>query len=160
MRIAILSDTHDDMQRLTAAMRLIDALKPEAIIHCGDICAPAMLAPLAGRQAAFVFGNNDFDTDGLREEARRLGIICLGQGGGLSLAGRSIAVCHGHDPGMRDRMIRDRVDYLFSGHTHSRHDIRSGPTRLINPGALFRAREKTIALLDLATDTLATHEVV
>ena len=41
------------------------------------------------------------------------------------------------------------VDFLFYGHTHAAEEHRTGPTRVINPGALHRARPKTFVILDL-----------
>ena len=159
MLIAILSDTHDDMPRLVRAMAMIDTLQPQAIIHCGDLCSPDMLAPLANRNAYFVFGNNDFAHDELRAEAKRLNITCLDHCGQLTLAGKTIIVMHGHDHRARDRVLMANVDYLFSGHTHLQHDSRQRSTRMINPGALFRAREKTFATVDLVKDTVTVHIV-
>jgi len=159
MHIAILSDTHDDLQRLERAMVLIDALKPDAVIHCGDLCGPHMLAPLGGRRASFVFGNNDYEEAALRKEGQRLGIECLGHGGQITLEGKTIGVMHGHDFRAREKMLAAGVDYLLSGHTHARHDTRIGATRLINPGALYRAKEKTFVVLNLATDGLTVHQV-
>src|SRR5438045_2689187 len=112
MLIAILSDTHDDMPRLLRAMAMIDTLKPAAIIHCGDLCSPDMLAPLANKNAHFVFGNNDFAYDELRAAAKSLNITCLDHGGRITLAGKTIAITHGHDQRAHERMLIARVDYL------------------------------------------------
>jgi predicted phosphodiesterase len=40
---------------------------------------------------------------------------------------------------------------VFYGHTHQAAEHRTGKTRVINPGALHRARPKTFVVLDLAT---------
>lgn len=45
-------------------------------------------------------------------------------------------------------------DYLLSGHSHIARDWRAGPTRRINPGALFEAEELSVASLDLESDDL------
>jgi hypothetical protein len=45
-------------------------------------------------------------------------------------------------------------DYLFHGHTHVVRDDRIGKLRIINPGALYRASRKTVALLNLTDDRL------
>jgi predicted phosphodiesterase len=50
------------------------------------------------------------------------------------------------------RLLAARPDYLLSGHAHIPGDRRDGPTRRINPGALDRADEFTVALLDLGAD--------
>ena len=51
------------------------------------------------------------------------------------------------------------VRYLCHGHTHTALDARRGKTRVINPGALHRAAEYTVALLDTDTDTLTFYPV-
>ena len=62
---------------------------------------------------------------------------------------------HGDDFSLKKKILLDQDhDYLFLGHTHVRHEERVGKTRVINPGALYRAREKTVALLDTETDKL------
>jgi predicted phosphodiesterase len=40
---------------------------------------------------------------------------------------------------------------LLQGHTHVRADERVGTVRVINPGALHRAAQKTVATLDTET---------
>jgi predicted phosphodiesterase len=45
-------------------------------------------------------------------------------------------------------------DYLLFGHSHRPTDERRGPTRRINPGALHRAKVRTVAVLDMARDSL------
>ena len=52
-------------------------------------------------------------------------------------------------------MRTEGVAYLCHGHTHATRDERLGPTRVINPGALFRARRHTVAVLDLARDEVS-----
>jgi len=49
-----------------------------------------------------------------------------------------------------------QYDYLFYGHSHVASEHRTGPTRIINPGALHRARPKTFAVLDLESGDMAS----
>jgi predicted phosphodiesterase len=46
------------------------------------------------------------------------------------------------------------VDYIIHGHTHRAAHVRIDHVRLINPGALERARPRTVATLDVANDAL------
>jgi putative phosphoesterase len=156
MLIALLSDTHDNAANTRAALALLAPHQPAAYIHCGDLCDPEMLAHFAGLPFHFVFGNNDFDHAGLRACASEHKLHCLGKFGTLTLAGKTLAVLHGDDiPALRQAQFSNRYDYIFLGHSHQTSDTRPAPrTRQINPGALHRAPEKTVALLDLATDTL------
>jgi predicted phosphodiesterase len=50
-------------------------------------------------------------------------------------------------------------DYLFFGHSHKATDFQQGPTRFINPGALYRAPKWTYVTLDLATGEIQWHEI-
>jgi uncharacterized protein len=156
VKIGILSDTHDRFETAMAAVRLLQQAGATYLIHCGDVGGTHMLDPLAGTPAAFVFGNNDFERDELRNYASLLGIKCLGNFGVLELAGKQIAVTHGDDHRLLNRLVRPEqpLDYLLTGHTHLKHDRRVGKIRLINPGALHRAAVKTVATLDLELDEL------
>lgn len=155
MWLGILSDTHDEWERTQLAVRLLQAEGADALIHCGDITEPSMLAALAGLPSYFVFGNHDSDNvPYLRQAAAEAGVACLGWGGIVDLSGKRLGVVHGHLSSDLRRVMADRPDYLFSGHSHLVHDRREGVTRRINPGALFEAREFTVALLHLETDDL------
>ena len=61
---------------------------------------------------------------------------------------------HGHLYKVHQQLLASQPDYLLTGHSHVAADSREGTTRLINPGALHRARPYTVALLNLADDPL------
>ena len=74
----------------------------------------------------------------------------------LELGGKRVAVIHGDDYKLKQRLLSEqRHDYLFQGHTHLRADETVGRTRVINPGALHRAKEKTVATLDTESGKVA-----
>jgi len=159
--IGILSDTHGRVSITRNAIRTLVARGALHLIHCGDLDTQPVLDELVGHPASFVFGNNDYDRPTLRRYAESIGVNCLGSYGVIELAGKKIAVTHGDDHRVSSRLTsrgnEPGYDYLFTGHTHVRHDNRlpTGP-RWINPGALYRAQIKTVALLDLSTDTLTS----
>lgn len=161
MLIGILSDTHDQVEITKAAVALLKNQGAEFFIHCGDVGSEQILDQLAGLQAGFVFGNTDWDTDGLSRYAAHIGVACHNHFADLTLDGKRFAVLHGDDSTLRERiLIAQNHDYLLQGHTHVRMADRVGKTRLINPGALYRTRHKTVATLDTTTDTLTFLEVV
>lgn len=160
MLLGILSDTHDRVDAMVEAMRLLRAAGSQFYIHCGDVGSEPILDHLAGEHAAFVYGNNDWDRQGLGRYAEAIGVQCLDDFGTLELDGKRIAVTHGDDAGRVKRILAEQEhDYLLLGHSHVTEDRRVGRTRVINPGALHRARVKTVATLDLATDALNWIEV-
>jgi putative phosphoesterase len=155
MRLGILSDTHNRLDRTRRAVGLLRAEGAEVLIHCGDLTGPEVVAACGGLPGYYVFGNNDADNvPGLERAMTESGAVCLGWGGEVTLAGKRVAVVHGHMGTDVRRLLAARPDYLLSGHSHIPADRRDGPTRRINPGALHRADQFTVALLDLESDEL------
>jgi putative phosphoesterase len=158
--IGILSDTHDRADWMAAGIRTLQKAGAAFFIHCGDIGGQDCIDLLAGLPSAFVFGNTDFDRAGLARYAAQVDVACYGNFGDLELDGKRVAVLHGDDYRLKQRLLAaQQHDYLFQGHTHVRADQRVGRTRVINPGALHRAAVKTVVTLDTATDTLTAFEV-
>ncbi|MCB0152317.1 MAG: metallophosphoesterase family protein, partial [Caldilineaceae bacterium] len=63
-KIAVFSDSHDQIASLTKALDHANAAGAEVLLHCGDLCAPFMLNLLGEKFAGpihVVFGNNDGD---------------------------------------------------------------------------------------------------
>jgi hypothetical protein len=155
MRIGILSDTHDRELAMKAAMQVLKEQQVEFYIHCGDVGSQRILDQLAGVPSAFVWGNNDWDRPDLKRYAQRLGIGCFDSLAELDLGGKKIAVIHGDDYRLKQQILQEqRHDYLLQGHTHVRNDQKVGKIRCINPGALHRAKEKTVAVLNTDLDQL------
>lgn len=154
MRIGILSDTHDRVERTALAVQLLIAQGAEALIHCGDLTSAAVVAECSALPCYYVFGNNDFDESELSLAMTRGGGHCLGKGGEFMLGGRRIAVTHGDSTREIRRLAALGPDYLMFGHTHMPADTKQGATRYINPGALHRAPTWTVAQLDLEAEEL------
>jgi putative phosphoesterase len=161
MLLALLSDTHDNAANTLTALALLRSHRPAAWLHAGDLVAPDMLEHFAGLDPFhFVFGNNEYDHAALRSKALALSLHCHGEFADLTLAGKRVGLLHGHDGALLHKLVRaGNHDYLIHGHTHVRHDTRHGTTRVINPGALHRAKTKSAALLNLATDHLQFLEL-
>jgi uncharacterized protein len=155
MLLGILSDTHDRYEMMAAGVRALRERGATYFIHCGDVCTPNLLDHLAGLPSAFVYGNCDWDRMALQRYGQSIDVPCYGAFADLELGGKRVAVLHGDDRGKMEAVLSAQEhDYLFHGHTHVRRDERIGKTRVINPGALFRASEKTVALLDTDADRL------
>lgn len=153
--VGILSDTHDRVESARAGIHCLLGRSAEFLIHCGDVGGRRIIDLLADLPAALVWGNTDRNCDELTNYAHTLGVKVLPRLGQIELGGKRIAVTHGDD-GMLVRMVLDdqQHDYLLVGHTHLRADRRVGRVRLINPGALHRTADKSVALLDTAADAV------
>jgi uncharacterized protein len=155
MRIGILSDTHSRYQTVEAALALLQNRRVNYVLHCGDIEDSETVWLFQGFTAHFVFGNCDYERASLRQAVYGIGATLHEPFGSVELGGVRIAFLHGDDK----RLLREvenggRYDYLFYGHTHQAEEHRTGPTRVINPGALHRARPKTLVVLDPASGEL------
>jgi putative phosphoesterase len=159
MKIGILSDTHDRLDRTISAVTLLQEAGAEALIHCGDLTGPDIVSACGVLPSWFVFGNNDDDWPMLRLTMKLSNAVSLEWGGEIALAGKRIAVTHGHMHKDVRRLLAARPDYLLSGHSHLLADEMHDGVRRINPGALYRADRFTVALLDLATDDLKFLDV-
>jgi putative phosphoesterase len=160
MRIAVLSDSHGRNERARAALDEVRARAITTVIHCGDIEDPATIPLFRDFDAHFVLGNCDWDEQGLRRAIAQVGATLHEGFGHLELGGRKIAFLHGHEKGrMREVENSGHFDYLFYGHTHVAKEHVTGPTRVINPGALHRANPKTFIVVDLTSGAVETVAV-
>ena len=151
MRIGIVSDTHGHLPGTRDAVRMLESLQVAAVLHCGDIGTPEVIASFAARPTHFVFGNCDYDRDVLRAAIQSRGMTCHNEFGQIELSGRTIALLHGHDARQMQQVLSGGYDLICSGHTHVASVERRGEMLLVNPGAIYRASPHTIAVVDLAT---------
>jgi putative phosphoesterase len=157
MKIGVVSDTHGRLRTIAAALALLNERGAELLIHCGDIDDPEAARAFAGWNAHFVFGNCDADREGIARAIAHIGATLHDSFGHLKLDRKQIAWTHGDDTGLfHDLEQSGHHDYLFYGHTHVANERVAGKTRVINPGALHRAREKTCLIVDLETNALET----
>jgi putative phosphoesterase len=155
MRLGILADTHNELARTQLAVQLLRDEGAEALVHCGDLASPPIVAACAVLPFWFVLGNHDADNvPALQQAATESGAVCLGWAGEVELDGRLIVVAHGHMSNDIRQALARRPHYLLSGHSHVPSDRREGLVRRINPGALHEADQFTVALLDLRDDEL------
>lgn len=154
MRVGIISDTHDQLARTLTAVEKLTAAGATALIHCGDLTGPDIVAACSTLPTTFVFGNNDGDWTALKRAIRAANGQYIEWAGEVTHGGKRLGITHGHIRSDVRKLLAARPDYLLTGHSHIAHDYREGPTRRINPGALHRADAYSVALLDLETDDL------
>ncbi len=162
-KIAIFSDSHDNLQNLSIAIQQARARGVAAILHCGDYCAPFMLDHL-GKEfngaIHAVFGNNDGDGRLLQTIASKYPHIRLhGIYAEVELGGRRIAMIHYPEPGQRIAQS-GQLDLVCYGHNHQRHSEQVGGCWLVNPGEILGMfGVATWALYDAALHTVELVEI-
>ena len=155
MRIAVVSDTHGRHAATKQALAQIRDLAVDAILHCGDLGDPELIPLFADWPTHFVFGNVDQHRADFARAIEEAGQHCHGVFGDLQLAETRIAFLHGDDAArLRDTMAAGTWDLVCYGHTHRRETHQEGSCVVLNPGALFRARPRTFALVELPALTI------
>ncbi|UCF05725.1 MAG: YfcE family phosphodiesterase [bacterium] len=162
MKLAVMSDTHDHLENLERALKKINRQKPDALVHCGDLCSPFVVDRLAGFRGAVhvVFGNNEGDRFTIDRAARRFEHIAIHGEFGFIETGEGVAAFT-HRPEFAEGFATTgRYKAVFYGHTHRHKAERIGDTWLINPGELlgFIERPRYI-IFDLAQGTFRSIDI-
>lgn len=171
-RIGLLSDSHGRASTTRQAVNVLLEAGAQCIIHLGDVGTIDVIDELlvtpnpAGGPARttddidaiavhLVFGNVDWDRAAMSRYAQSLGLIVDDPVGKMKLDdGRELLFLHGDDAAAMAAAMDCGAAYVCHGHSHRTRDERIGKTRVINPGALFRAQSYTAALLDTDADSL------
>ncbi len=149
MLIGIISDTHDNLDRLKTALETLRARGVSRLIHCGDIVSPFVVKEIAGygfEECFGVFGNNDGEWLFLTENFKKIGRIAKPPAF-IEMGGARFAVLH--EPMPDDAMATLPVDAVLFGHTHQ-PVIRNGKPVIVNPGECcgWLTGKSTIAVFD------------
>lgn len=149
MIIAVLSDTHSRVATVERVLTQIRNEGADLLIHCGDI-EDADTVRLFPAHTHFVFGNCDWDRGAIRQAIEEIGATLHEPFGRLELEGKTLGFVHGDDKRLYLELENSATyHFLFYGHTHQAREHRTGKTRVINPGALHRAKPKSFFYLEL-----------
>jgi len=160
VKIGILSDNHGRLEPVSAAVEVFRREGVDRVVHCGDICDVETLEFLSDWPCWFVWGNMDRVEPTWRPLVESIGAHWPD---GIPVVfeadDKRIAICHGHEPQFQRICDSGEYAYVLHGHTHLQADTRRSETRIINPGALYRTKIKTVAVLDPAGDDLRIFEL-
>lgn len=143
MRLAILSDIHDNLWNLAAAMPVIRSA--DVLLCCGDLCSPFIIDELANFPGPvhIVFGNNDADLYRITSKALKKPNCHLhGELFRDTFEGRRFAMNH-FDYLARPIAKSGDYDVVCFGHNHEFEVSREGTALLINPGPIMGAKFST-----------------
>ncbi len=152
MRIAILSDSHDNVANLEKIIAWLNQEKISIMIHAGDVAAPGVLIKVLGPKfpgQIHLINGNVGDPELLGELAKGFANVkYYGHEGELEIDGQRIALTH--FPERAEELARTgKYDLAVFGHSHQAEIKKIGQTLLLNPGTsggLFA--EPTFALYD------------
>jgi putative phosphoesterase len=152
MKLAVLSDTHDNIWTLDQAMPHLQ--EADAVLHCGDLVSASIVEHIAqgvGDQPLhIVWGNCDIDRLNIEKKAAGFRSIQLhGLTAKLELSGTSIAAAH-YPFVARDLAESGEYDLVCFGHSHVPHEEWVGDCLLLNPGEIQGVHGKcTMAVVTL-----------
>jgi hypothetical protein len=147
MLVGIMSDSHDNLPAIRAAVDLFHRRNVEAVLHAGDLVAPFTAKELLRLRPPLhiVFGNNDGERLGLKQVfGDRIHVAPYK----LNLGGKNVLLLH--EPDNLDAIADSgHFDAIIYGHLHE-VDIRKGRTLVINPGECggWLSGRCTVALWD------------
>jgi putative phosphoesterase len=146
-QIGLISDTHDQKERVLKAIEIFNQRGVAFVLHCGDYVAPFTLRLFATLKAPLqgVFGNCDGEKSGLAKAAEEYKFSLVNPPLKLTCGDKSILVYH-----KLPEEIKDDVDFIIFGHTHQSL-LKPGRPFLLNPGEAcgWLTGKATIAILDL-----------
>jgi uncharacterized protein len=157
MKIAIISDIHDNLPNLEKFLDWSIKEKVNVILCCGDVTKIETLNFLARKFALpiylvrgnmEIFDQNEMDTEILIHK----NIVFLGRTGIIDLNGKKIGLCH--EPFLIDEVLRiGPCNMIFYGHTHKPWIEEKNGVKLVNPGTLGGVFQKaTFAVWDTDRD--------
>ena len=154
MKVAIISDIHDNVPMLRQALKR--CRQADALVCCGDFCSPFVSKELGAGFAKpihAVFGNNDGDRFRLVSAAKGFPHLQFhGEYAELDLEGRTFSVNHFDNIG-RAIAKGGKYDVVCFGHNHQFEISSLGRTLVINPGEIYGGLtgHSTFIMYDTAT---------
>lgn len=163
MRLGILSDIHDNVWKLNAALARLKEC--DVLLCCGDLCSPFVIDELAKpfpRDIYIVFGNNDADLFRITSKTKAHPRVRLaGEFFEGTFDGKRIAMNH-FDAIAKPIAQSGLYDVVCFGHNHELEVTTFGKTLAINPGPIMGAKFASTGRVDCAStfvilDTASNH---
>ncbi len=147
MKLAILSDIHDNIWNLRAALGYIRGASVDALICCGDLCSPFIIGLLANGFSGpihAVAGNNEGDWRQIMVNAARANkerdeaaqITIHGQFFEREFGDKRVAVNHYPEIALASAAAGQH-DLVCFGHNHQYEIRHFQKTLALNPGTLM-----------------------
>ena len=160
MKVAVVSDSHDNLEKIKKTVEIVNREGVELLIHCGDFVSPFAVKELLNNLKCdfmAVFGNNDGEVVGLLKVSG--GVIEKPPVSKL-IDGQRFAVMH--EPVFVESLAKSGdFDFILYGHTHQVDTRVINGCQIVNPGELcgYLTGKSTFAILDTQNLTVEIVEV-
>ncbi len=149
MKVGILSDTHNNIDKILKAIKFFNLRQTEFVLHAGDFSYPQAAKYFEKLNCPFmaVFGNNDFAVYELKKVMDPFGSI-FEPPYEFVLDGKDFLMTH------RFYTPSKKYDYIICGHTHRPLILKTYNGLVINPGETTGTRygRSTVAILETNTN--------
>ena len=154
MKIAIISDSHDNLVNLEKCLLYCENENVDILFHCGDWCAPSTLKftrELFSEKIYGVFGNVHGEDEEMFEKAKEFDINLKKDKNEITIDKIRMTIVH--RPKEAHKLAQTKkFDLIFYGHTHEPWQDKVGATYLVNPGNLAGMFTRaTFAMYDTET---------
>ncbi len=159
MKIAIISDSHDNLANIKKTVNILKEEDVKIILHCGDVCSFSTIKEILSifpGKLYLSFGNVDFDIlEKDKAFLKKIPRLKTWQNYGKTRIAKKI-IAFAHFPDKAQELAESgKYDLVFYGHTHKPWQEKVGKTELVNPGNLagiyYRA---TFAIYDTKNNKL------
>ena len=152
MLVGITGDTHNNLKNISKICKLFNEVKPQLVIHTGDITLPKSLEAFSELNMPFVgvFGNNDQEEkEGLIAASEKFNCSLFEEPYLLNIKEKKIYILH--HPDLINKNMSIKGDFIVHGHTHRYRSEIINNSLIFNPGecAGFLEGKNKIGLLDL-----------
>jgi len=154
MKIAVISDTHDNIINLKKCLDYLNNQGINVLIHCGDISTWNTLKFLRKNFTGEIYaclGNMDIEPELMAVKAKKMkNINFYSDFGEIEIEG--LPILFAHEPVNLNRyLIKNSTPVAFCGHTHKPGLEKVAQTIVINPGTLSGMfTQATFAIFDTA----------
>jgi putative phosphoesterase len=156
MKIAIISDIHNNEVNLKKVLNFCQEKNIQTIISCGDLASKETLDFLCNNFPGHIlhtFGNAEYDD--LRELAKEKtykNAFLFENFGEATLEKKPIAFVHYPDRA-KELARTGKYTHIFYGHTHKPWEVMLGSCKLLNPGTTAgEIYPPTFAIWDIKKD--------
>lgn len=153
MKIAICSDSHDNLTNISKFLLYCNQNGIKTIIHAGDWCAPGTLRFFRENFKGKIYGvyGNVFDEKNMAKFAKEQRIKIAGDELAVSVNKIKIMITHFPD-NAKKLASAGKFNVVFYGHNHKPWLEKIGQTYLVNPGTLAGMFTRaTFAIYDTTT---------
>jgi uncharacterized protein len=140
MKIAVMSDSHDNIHNLVKALKICLDKEVDQILFLGDLINPGLSDIFADFPIPIhmIFGNNEGDSKGIMERKFKPGTkftLASAKYDLLEYDNKKVFITHFPRVGMIAAKSGE-FNYVFYGHDHTKSSEKIGNTWLINPGEI------------------------